>query len=220
MVENSKTTTQAETRARAARAIVRAGDGRGFVLATGAGRVIVTAAHCLPTLPIAASAADAEKRTYRKLLGRVGDLDPQVTVECLFVDPVADIAVLGRPDSQALYEDADLYDALIEGHLALRIGDASAAAHRPSMFLAWVLSLDGEWIKCRVAHRGGPLWISHATGDLVAGMLGSPIVSEDGAAIGVLVTTATFGGGAPRAGGPQPRLTESLPGRWLRQGPR
>lgn len=204
--EKRKTTAQ--------RAIVTVGEGHGFVLRIGGGRAIVTAAHCLPNLPIAASIVGAEERTYHELLGYIGDPGPRLAVECYFVDPVADIAVLGSPDSQLFGREWEACEALIEAHSALRIGKAPAAG------TAWILSLDGEWIKCRVEHYGGPLWIREAAADLVGGMSGSPIVSEDGAAIGVFIAAASTGDGPPRAGGPQPRLTESLPGRYLRRGSR
>jgi hypothetical protein len=42
----------------------------------------------------------------------------------MFVDPVADIAVLGSPDTQDLSEEAEAYDQLIDGAIALKIVDA------------------------------------------------------------------------------------------------
>lgn len=64
-------------------------------------RLVVTAAHCLPKLPPAHAAAFSSERTY-KLLGSLDGSKSGVWAECLFADPVADIAVLGRPDDQAL----------------------------------------------------------------------------------------------------------------------
>jgi hypothetical protein len=65
---------------------------------------------------------------------------------------------------------------------------------------------DGRrWFSCTVRHFGGPLWVTHAAEGIRSEMSGSPIVTEIG-----VVCTAT----APWAGGPNPRLTQNLPG-WL-----
>ena len=79
--------------------VVRVGDGRGFVVELKLGTVVVAAAHCLPILPPAHSASYLEERTYQALLGPLGT-QPTVWAECRFVDPVADIAVLGPPDDR------------------------------------------------------------------------------------------------------------------------
>ena len=65
---------------------------------------------------------------------------------CRFVDPIADIAVLGSPDSS----HADEYKALTETATALSIG---SALRNPVNF--WVparlLSLDGRrWFSCTI----------------------------------------------------------------------
>jgi hypothetical protein len=88
----------------ALRAVVTVGYGRGFLLdapETRHKRVIVTAAHCLPHLPPAHGAAYLSERTYADLLGPLGEA-PTIWTECLFADPVADIAVLTEPDGQEL----------------------------------------------------------------------------------------------------------------------
>jgi hypothetical protein len=89
------------------RALVAVGKGRGFVIETNSARLVVTAAHCLrPKLPPAASISYTKDRTYCRLLGTVGKRR-SVSAECLFVDPVADIAVLASPDRQDLSKLAD-----------------------------------------------------------------------------------------------------------------
>jgi hypothetical protein len=52
--------------------------------------------------------------------------------------------------------------------------------------------------------------VHDAAQDIVGGMSGSPILTQDGSAIGVVVTST----GDQREGGPNPRLASSLPG-WL-----
>jgi V8-like Glu-specific endopeptidase len=52
-----------------------------------------------------------------------------------------------------------------------------------------MLSLDKRWFKCTVRHSGGALWISDAT-DIGAGMSGSPLLADDGSAIGIVWASA------------------------------
>jgi hypothetical protein len=49
-----------------------------------------------------------------------------VCAECLFADPVADIAVIGPPDDQQFPEEADAYDELTDHVPALPIGIAQS----------------------------------------------------------------------------------------------
>ena len=186
--------------------VVTAGSGRGFVVEGAGERLVIMAAHCLPFLPPAQSFFEPKERTYGPLLARLG-VEPRVWAVCRFVDPIADIAVLGSPGDPR----ADEYKALTETATVLSIG---GSLRNPVNF--WVparlLSLDGRrWFSCTVRHFGGPLWITHAAEGVHSGMSGSPIVTEIGTAIGVVCTAA-----APWEGGPNPRLTHNLPG-WLLQ---
>jgi hypothetical protein len=102
------------------RAVIKVGDGRGFVVRKkprdGIGPnvpVVVTAAHCLPFFPPCYSASHQGERTYKSLLGRIGEATT-IWAECLFADPVAaDIAVLGPPNTQVLSDHADAYEELM-----------------------------------------------------------------------------------------------------------
>jgi hypothetical protein len=53
------------------RAVIKVGDGRGFVVATDQGRFVITAAHCLPYFPPCMSFSGIEERTYTRLLGPI-----------------------------------------------------------------------------------------------------------------------------------------------------
>jgi hypothetical protein len=70
-------------------AVLKVGEGRGFVVKrrTRGDRIIITAAHCLPHLPLAHPASFTEERTYQRLLGPL-DVKPMVWAECLFADPL------------------------------------------------------------------------------------------------------------------------------------
>jgi hypothetical protein len=61
---------------------------------------------------------------------------PSITAECLFVDPVIDIAVLGEPDGQ--FDDWAAYNKLVESVPGLVIAEA------PRDGKAWLLSLSQE----------------------------------------------------------------------------
>src|SRR6516164_5588663 len=187
--------------------VIAAGSGRGFVVEGAGERLVISGVHCLPFLPPAQSFFEPKERIYRSLL-RFGD-EPRAWAVCRFVDPIADIAVLGSPDNA----HTDEYKALMETTAALSVG--GSLLHPVNFWVpARVLSLDGRrWFSCTVRHFGGPLWITHPAEGIRSEMSGSPIVTEIGTAIGVVCTAA-----APWEGGPNPRLTHNLPG-WLLRDP-
>jgi hypothetical protein len=127
-------------------AVIRVGDGRGFIVKDAGEarlgcrdkRVLITAAHCLPRFPVCHPASYPEDRTYKALLGPLGQ-ERSVWAECLFVDPVSDIAVLGAPSHDDLREQSAAYEALVMGSRPLRIADA------PEKTPAQLLSLAGDW---------------------------------------------------------------------------
>jgi len=141
-------------------------------------RIVMTAAHCLPHLPPAYPNDSVQERTYSALLGPLTDAKPSIMTECLFVDPVADIAILGEPDDQ-IYGDANLqFNEFINSTQVLRIGDFPARAIRTK---GLILSLKGHWEKCVVERSRSfnlfsmrDLWIGEAR--LIGGMSGSPIL--------------------------------------------
>lgn len=203
---------QAELFEHAKRAVVNVGDGRGFVVRgkDEDDRLIITAAHCLPSFPPCAMFSFTEERTYASLVGQIG-AEATVWAECLFADPIGDIAILGPPDNQSLFEQWDEYNSMLDDVPPLSISDA------PSNGTAWLLSLDCRWTRCEIERFGdGPLWIAQAE-DIAGGMSGSPILAADGAAIGVVCTGSHSGKDAVcTEGGPNPVLTRNLPGWFLR----
>ena len=207
----------AELQRQWSKAVVRMGGGRGFVAETERqGRLVITAGHCLPRLPPSDAGSKLEDRLYAKLIGRLGK-DPTVWAECVFVDPVADLAVLGSPDNQALPNEAMAYERLMEKAHPLPIGSLSYVRKPVTLFegttihgppsaetAAWVLSLDGRWFTCRVSGSGTTLWVGDVAEPIQSGMSGSPIVAPGGAAIGVISIGA----------GPNPELAADLPA-WI-----
>jgi hypothetical protein len=57
-----------------AQAVIRVGDGRGFMVERQRQRFVLTAAHCLPRLPPAHPMPDTKKCTYEALLGPLESL--------------------------------------------------------------------------------------------------------------------------------------------------
>ena len=169
-------------------AVVRVRHGRGFIVAHRRKRFVITAAHCLPVddagylILSPAMHMDLKEQTYPNLLGAL-DAEPSVWCECRFVNPVADIAVLGAPDSQALYEEARAYDIMVDSVKPLVIADA-----RQEETTAYLLSLDGELRKCTVTRNPDNLVVQDGK-LVVAGMSGSPIISIDGKAIALVSTS-------------------------------
>jgi trypsin-like peptidase len=207
---------EADARQRALGGVVRVGDGRGFIVEAkthfGFHPYVITAAHCLPPqrdgqmLP--PPHGESYTRIYPKLLAPLGG-QPSVSCECLFVDPIADIAVLGRPDDQLCPEQSIAYrKSFIYSTTPLVV--AAPRTQCPAL----LLSLSNKWFACRVQHQvGGMLWIENAAEDIVGGMSGSPIIAGDGTAIGIVCTSS--GSTASREGGPNPGLMGNLPGWFL-----
>lgn len=198
-----------------ASAVIRVGGGRGFVIETVdrqigdvkiADRLVVTASHCLPALPPCDANAYLNEITYQSLLGPIGGRTA-VWAECLFVDPRADIAVLGCPDDQELGDQAEAYWELTESIDPLMIADAKHGAP------AWLLSLDGKWGKCTVQVGARGMFIKDAHAGIHGGMSGSPILDGKGNAIGV-VCCSHSGVDGLHTSGTQARLTNHLPA-WL-----
>ena len=102
--------------------VVTVGDGRGFVVCDREFNrsLIITAAHCLLHFPPCHSMSYEDERTYPQLLAPLGQA-PAVWAECLFADPIADLAVLGPPDDQELSAQNDAYRELVDSLKPLRI---------------------------------------------------------------------------------------------------
>ena len=194
----------------ATRGVVTVGDGRGFIVEGKFHRLVITAAHCLPYFPPCSSISSTGERTYEKLLGPLGK-SPSIWAECLFVDPVGDIAVLSAVDNQEWSEQADAYEVLMDAMTPLPI------AHAPDDGAAWLLSLQGKWFTCRVKYPDRALWLSDAIEGIMGGMSGSPILAENGQAIGVCVAGGGHLGEKLTEGGPNPTLADGLPGWCLRE---
>ena len=109
-------------------------------------------------LPPCIAVTEAEDLTYPKLLAPLGG-NPWVWAQCLFVDPTADIAVLGSPDGQTIPQEAITYDALMQTFSPIDIADPVSIGSDDLWQKArgWMLSLDGEWFGCDVSFMEDPI---------------------------------------------------------------
>jgi Trypsin-like peptidase domain len=180
--------------------------GRGFLVGARE-RYVVTASHCLPRLPAPDPGAYLAQRTFEALLGPLGGAC-DVWAECVYADPVADLAVLAAPDAQHFASEARNYARLVGQRTPLRVAALPLARKGKSEAAEWqgagrLFSLEGQWFECRLRATPRALWIGDKAQAFAGGMSGSPIADADGAALGVLCTT-----------GANPILVQHLP-RWL-----
>jgi hypothetical protein len=82
--------------------------------------------------------------------GRSGP--PAIAAECLFVDPISDLAVLGPPDNQGLSAEYEAYEKLMAPAAPLSIAPVPGETSP-----GWLLSLDGAWFPCSVSPTDSPL---------------------------------------------------------------
>jgi len=215
-------------RERAKRSVLSVGDGRGFVVDGIFGRFVITAAHCLPTVPLPRLTPILdEEDTYAKLFAPLGS----VSAECVFVDTIADIAVLRARTGHDQELEALEYQKITEALPAIALAalpDLSGgkvplglwAERIRTEIRAWALSLDGCWFECAMTYDGQLLRITKGAEHVVNSISGSPIITDDGAAIGLVSTIRTTAvDAALRNAGAKwetrsPGLVESLPG-WL-----
>ena len=142
--------------------VLKVGEGRGFVVAPkwslSREQYVITAAHCLPSFPPRISFSYPWERIYRKLLSPIGRRR-SVSAECVFVDPVADIAVLGSPDNQQFDEEANAYEQLLETMKPLAVSDIKGETAP-----AELVSLEQRKFRCVVTVvRRGPFRTTKAT---------------------------------------------------------
>ena len=79
----------------------------------------------------------------------------------------------------------------------------------------WLFSLAGRWFDCIAVQNGGGISIIQASEDIVGGMSGTPIVVDDGSAIGVLSSGSGPADEGHRKSPLNPRIAGDLPGRLL-----
>jgi hypothetical protein len=181
-------------------AVIRVGaSGRGFIVSAGEDeRYVITAAHCLPRsrLPSPHLANSGRDLAFPNFLGPLGQKQRTIWAELCAINLCDDFAVLGAPDGQALYKQCAEYEGFTEAR-TMTIG-ISPDALAPYLWKtdpgrpAWMLSLDGEWQRC-VVYNSGRFLTLKTDQKIESGMSGSPIIDDEGAAIGVISTASDDG---------------------------
>jgi hypothetical protein len=99
---------------------------------------------------------------------------------------VADVAVLGSPDNQALWDEAEAYEALTE-EKAIRVGEAAPEQS------VWLLELNGRWQRAVAKHLEGPIWLEAEPDCIQGGYVWLADMTEDAVAVGVVAVEASGG---------------------------
>jgi len=170
-------------------------------------KLVLTASHCLPHPPVMPSYSYQET-TYPNLLAPLGK-KPSVWAECLFFDPVSDLAILGEPDNQELGEENDAYARLVDERKPFTIA-------APEMGEGYMLALDGvSWQPTPLIVHENIWGTGLSTGATLAGQSGSPIVDAKGRAVALVSIgserPAVSTGSSSAMDGPQPILKFQLP---------
>src|SRR5262249_41383950 len=146
---------------------------------------------------------------YKNLLGTPGGSKPKIWANCMFVDPIADVAILCEPDVQANEQSSQQSEAYLELTDNVPVFSLGSA---PKKGRVWLLGLDGSWFPTPMEQFHQRLWLD-ATPNNKGGMSGSPILDDNGRAVSLL-SRGSGRSGEPERSGPQPILAWNLPG-WL-----
>jgi hypothetical protein len=145
------------------------------------------------TLP-AHRASHSYERTSTKLLGAL-DSEATISAECFFADPIADVALLCEPDSQADSDDWERWLEFTDPIEPLKFGSAVPNS------CAWILDLSGSWREViGFGLSNNSIADIHASFNLQGGMSGSPILESSGRIVGLVSTDSSH-----------PRLPHTLP---------
>jgi hypothetical protein len=202
----------ADAKERARAATVRLPDlgGQGVLVPGG---FVLTAAHCVTWSSTGGMVlGDHCLATVRTKTGSA------FRMSIYAVEPVADIAVLGKPDDQEFGEDADAFEAFCA---VTRIVMVSADDfERSAPVSVSVLTHKESWVEGTATRFGppsGPLRASvvfKAEQDIYGGTSGGPVIDGAGRLVGIVSNAGGSGGFTRNGTMPRPHL--ALP-RWVWQ---
>lgn len=182
-----------------ARAIVQVGsrDGRGFIVGRAQrSRYVVTAAHCLERsrFPQPNLAFHVREWTFPNVMGPIGTNRGTISAELCVFSLVDGVAVFGEPKGLEHEYEAHQYERFTAAAMPVAEPPTAQACRwsNGSGSKGWVPALDGTWLSCSVHNSGGCLMLDGV--EIKPEMSGSPIVNDDGAAIGV-ISAGERGGG-------------------------
>jgi V8-like Glu-specific endopeptidase len=154
----------------------------GFYIGNG---FLITNCHCLPRTPDPREQDDMVVVTVKTLATR----SKSAKAAAIYADPCGDIAVLGPLDEQAFSHEADKYRTLIEKLPPVKIN--VRALSRLTKFRVHVRSVKGKWLSGQAfvaGYEGRTLTVQleDKKARIPGGTSGSPVVNDDGLAVGVL----------------------------------
>lgn len=194
-------------------AVVRVGDGRGFVVAGKQSCFVVTARHCLGDFPVSPPFDNPETNTCSDLLGPLG-APRTIPARCVFADAINDLALLGAP-WRGLFPDG--YRRFVE--LTERVLPFCIEAPRRECFPCFALSTEKHWFGARaqldVTEDGSAVWIFRPMAAITAEMVGSPILAANGSAVGLMSSNLLSNFDLEDEGAPNPLLTAHFPAWFL-----
>ena len=160
--------------------------GRGFFIKVRGERYVITAAHCVGRLPIADSGEFMEDHTYKNFLGPLNG-PRNIWAACLFVDPIADIAVFCEPNEIVFSSESKAYREFAKQATPFVLSRMRVPGLFKATSDAQILSFDGEWFSCRIdCYHNLLIWIADAGQQILRGMVGSPIILPDGSVVGAV----------------------------------
>lgn len=194
-------------------AIVRVGDGRGFVVAGKQSCFVITARHCLRDFPLSPPGWDSMTNTCADLLGPLRAART-VAARCVFADPISDLAILGPPCQGPSPEGYKRFVELTQHVLPFSIG-----APQTKYFPCFALSNEQHWFGARaqveVTEDGSAVWLFRPMAEITAEMVGSPILGADGSAVGLMSSNLFSNFDLEDEGAPNPLLTAHFPAWFL-----
>jgi hypothetical protein len=169
------------------------------------GEVILTAAHCVHfDIEGSMVLGDFYIEEIRTVHGTMKGAT-------LAVEPVADIAALGSPDSQEFGEEAEQFDSFCEKTKAVSLHVGNSEPFEP--FPVYIHTHKGAWVTgtaTQTSSDAKALWIE-ADEQIEGGTSGSPIVNESGELVGIVSHTSLAREGESRSNGLAPRPHVTLP---------
>ncbi len=174
------------------------------------GSLIITAAHCLDWN--CTGMMTLGERYLERIATGHGDL----IANTLAVEPVTDCAVLGCPDNQTFYAEAQAFDDFCERITPLTLHRRPLIPFKP--FPVWIRTHLRTWVSGTATYYGGDCGtFAYQTDiEILSGTSGGPIVNHAGELVGVVSNGTNSSDGRGKYDSAAPLLSLALPA-WVLQ---
>lgn len=153
-------------------------NGQGVIVQGG---LILTAAHCVE------ASIEGEMALGDFFLQEVECGGHAIVTQVLAVEPVSDIAVLGMPDDQSFYKEANDYEKVLNliEPIELRFNDIEQFREIPAM----IFTHRKTWLQANVQKCNESTPLLFVTGaDIEQGTSGGPVIDKEGLLLGIVST--------------------------------